>query len=105
MRLNNTYRVIFSVFLLAVFSLVILPIKSLHHHEHAEVHSDYESGFQNAEDEDCAVCNFHFETFSFDFSDKNFSQKIVSFLPSLKAVSSPQQNSLPYKSLRAPPLV
>ncbi len=50
MKINNTYRIIFSVFLLSVFSLVILPVKSLHHHEHAEVHSDYESGFQNAED-------------------------------------------------------
>lgn len=105
MKINNTYRIIFSVFLLSVFSLVILPIKSLHHHEHAEVHSDYESGFQNAEDEDCAICNFHFETFSIDFSNQNISQKITSELSSSKVISSPQQNTFSYKSLRAPPLV
>jgi hypothetical protein len=105
MKINNTYRIIFSVFLLSVFSLVILPVKSLHHHEHAEVHSDYESGFQNAEDEDCAICNFHFETFSIDFSNQNISQKITSELSSSKVVSSPLQNTFSYKSLRAPPLV
>ena len=105
MKINNTYRIIFSVFLLSVFSLVILPVKSLHHHEHAEVHSDYESGFQNAEDEDCAICNFHFETFSIDFSNQKNSKKIISSLPSAKVISFPQQKIYSYKSLRAPPLV
>lgn len=105
MKISNTYRVLFSGFLLAVFSLVILPIKSFHHHEHTEIHGEYESGYQNAEDENCAICNFHFETFSINFSEQNSSQKITSELPSLKAVSFPQQKNYSYKSLRAPPLV
>lgn len=105
MRTTNTYRVLLSSLLLAVFSFVILPIKSFHHHEHTEIHSDYESNYQNAEDEDCAICDFHFETFSIDFSNQNISQEITTVLPSKKVISSPHQNTISLKSLRAPPLV
>lgn len=105
MKITNTYKVLLSGFLLAIFSFVILPIKSFHNHEYAEIHSDCESSYHNAGEEDCAICNFHFETFSIDFSNQNFSKKATSVLLSTKIIFSPHQNVFFYKSLRAPPLV
>lgn len=105
MKISNTYRIVFSGFLLAVFSLVILPFKSFHHHEHTEIHNEHESNYQNAKDEDCAICDFHFEAFSIDFSNQNTTQKINSILLTIDVVSSPIQSIVSYKSLRAPPLV